>query len=306
MSLDPKNPTIEALPTDFGVYCLYGAHGTLPLYIGKSCHIKQRIQSHIAHAKVHARTAKMLAMTERVETHRTTGEMGALLLEATLIKQQLPIFNRQLRRTKRIVFIRLEDGPLGPRPSLVRQNDALFVPNAQYYGLFRSEREANQWLHQCARTHRLCLKALGLEGSASHHATQRPCFGYQLKQCNGVCVDKESILAHHRRLSDALTPQQHTLWPYPSRIIAIETHPKTYERCAHYIDQWRYLGARTIQRRPRTWAPPQQSAIFDRDHYHILRRFLTQPLPATLAIFQDPTERTQEIDRSIQPRERAL
>ncbi|MBK6593946.1 MAG: hypothetical protein IPG23_15145 [Burkholderiales bacterium] len=44
-----------------------------------------------------------------VSAIRTAGEVGALLLEASLIKQQQPLYNQKLRRTKQLCSWLLTD-----------------------------------------------------------------------------------------------------------------------------------------------------------------------------------------------------
>jgi len=60
----------------------YGS-STLPLYIGKSVNIRTRVLSHLREPS----EARMLKQTERFDYQLTSGEMGAPLLEAELLKQ---------------------------------------------------------------------------------------------------------------------------------------------------------------------------------------------------------------------------
>lgn len=46
--------------------------------------------------------AEMIAQSRRVDFIETAGEIGALLLEARLIKQQSPLFNIRLRRLRNL------------------------------------------------------------------------------------------------------------------------------------------------------------------------------------------------------------
>ncbi|MEY3765495.1 MAG: Excinuclease cho, partial [Pseudomonadota bacterium] len=89
--IDPAS--LAALPRTSGVYIFKG-DGTLPLYIGKSVDLRSRVLAHLRAAD----EAEMMAQTRRVEFIETAGELGALLLEAQLIKQQSPLFNIRLRR----------------------------------------------------------------------------------------------------------------------------------------------------------------------------------------------------------------
>ncbi len=89
--------SLAALPRTSGVYVFKG-EGTLPLYIGKSVDIRSRVLAHLRAQD----EAEMVAQTRRVDFIETAGEIGALLLEAWLIKQQSPLFNVRLRRLRKL------------------------------------------------------------------------------------------------------------------------------------------------------------------------------------------------------------
>jgi excinuclease Cho len=99
------------LPRTSSVYIFKG-EGTLPLYIGKSLDIRSRLLAHLRAED----EADMIALTKLVEFIETAGEIGVLLLEARLIKQQSPLFNIRLRRLRNLCSIRLadEDGVVRP------------------------------------------------------------------------------------------------------------------------------------------------------------------------------------------------
>ncbi len=107
--IDPDS--LAALPRTSGVYIFKG-EGTLPLYIGKSVDIRSRVLAHLRAED----EAEMIAQSRRVDYIETAGEIGALLLEARLIKQQSPLFNIRLRRLRNLCSIRLaeQDGAVIP------------------------------------------------------------------------------------------------------------------------------------------------------------------------------------------------
>lgn len=84
---------LAPLPKGPGVYMFHGQSESLPLYIGKSVNIRSRVMAHFRAQD----EAKMLRQTRRISFIETAGELGALLLEAQLIKQQQPLFNKRLR-----------------------------------------------------------------------------------------------------------------------------------------------------------------------------------------------------------------
>jgi excinuclease Cho len=98
-------PWVEALPNLPGVYLFHGESDTLPLYIGKSVNLRSRVLSHLRTPE----EAAMLRQARSISWQRTAGELGALLLEAQLIKERQPLFNKRLRRNKQLCSLLLED-----------------------------------------------------------------------------------------------------------------------------------------------------------------------------------------------------
>ena len=71
--------SMDDLPAAPGVYIFHGDSETLPLYIGKSVNIRNRVLSHLRNEE----EARLLRQTRRISHIRTAGEVGALLLEAS-------------------------------------------------------------------------------------------------------------------------------------------------------------------------------------------------------------------------------
>ena len=231
---------LAALPRSCGVYVFRG-EGALPLYIGKSVDLRARVLSHLRNAD----EAAMLAQSRRVDTYRTAGEIGALLLEAQWVKQHMPLYNIRLRRSRSLVAWRLspDGGSAGQPPQLVDSTRHDFAHTSDLYGLYASRRAAQEDLRTLAAEHRLCLVALGLE-----KPLRRGCFGRQLRQCDGVCTGDEPSAAHHARLFSALLAQQVQRWPYPGTVDIIERDGDWVQ--AHRVHNWCYLGSHTRQGQP--------------------------------------------------------
>ena len=78
----------------------------------------------------------MLRQSRRITWQRTAGELGALLLEARLIKEQQPLFNKRLRRNKQLCAWLLADD----RPQIVYAREVDFSHQQHLYGLFANRR----------------------------------------------------------------------------------------------------------------------------------------------------------------------
>lgn len=259
---------IDDLPGSPGVYTFHGAEGDLPLYIGKSVNLRNRVLSHLRTQD----EARMLRQTQRITYIRTAGEIGALLLEASMIKQQQPLFNQKLRRTKQMCSLSIENG----RPIIVYSKDINFATHTGLYGLFASRQAAIEKLRNIADDQRLCLSLLGLEKIKSGQA----CFRSMINRCAGVCCNKESVSDHQKRLMTALEHIQIVCWPYAGAIGILERMEDMTQ--IHVVHHWCYLGSVENLDQARTLTT--QASGFDADGYKILCRPLMTGVAEIIAL----------------------
>lgn len=245
---------IDELPCSPGVYTFHGAHAALPLYIGKSVNIRARVLSHLRTQD----EARMLRQTQRISHIRTAGEVGALLLEASMIKQYQPLFNQKLRRTKQMCSLTMRDG----RPTVVYSKDINFATQTGLYGLFASRQAALEKLRNIADDQQLCLGLLGIEKIKPG----QPCFRSMIKRCAGACCAKQSASDHQTLLIQALESMQILCWPYEGAIGIIERQQDLTQ--IHVVQHWAYLGSVSDIEQARSLT--QQAAGFDADGYKIL------------------------------------
>lgn len=247
-------PWLEALPKLPGVYQFHGESETLPLYIGKSVNIRSRVLSHLRTAD----EASMLRQARRISWQCTAGELGALLLEARLIKEQQPLFNKRLRRNKQLCSWLLEAG----KPQIVYAREVDFSHQQHLYGLFANRRAAFQALQSIADEHRLCYGILGLEPLSRGRA----CFRSALGRCAGACCGRERVEEHNQRLLAQMSKLQLVCWPWAGPVALEERGPDMVQY--HIIHNWLWLGAvdSLTQATELTTLP----AGFDHDGYKIL------------------------------------
>jgi DNA polymerase-3 subunit epsilon len=250
---------IDAVPEAPGVYLLYGERGA-PLYIGKSRSMRTRVLQHFSSS------AHWLPLVHRIDWRRTTGELGALLLEARLVKELEPAFNRHLRREAALCGLVFD----GKRMRLAAAEEIGADTLPFLYGVFRTRRAALQALRALADEHGLCLRALGLEA-----AGRGACFRHQVGKCAGVCAGKEGILAHHARAAMALAPLKSPEWPYRGKVAIVETDPAREATEVHVVDRWCYLGAARDEGEVSELVAAEPR--FDYDHYRILARHVGRP-----------------------------
>jgi DNA polymerase-3 subunit epsilon len=232
-NLEPD--ALEGMPDSPGVYLFYGDND-LPLYVGKSLHLRTRVMSHFSADHRNDRELSLSQQVRRIAWIEASGELGALLKEAELVKRLQPTHNRQLRRNRDLCAWRLRPDMLGDwQLDLVHAGDLDIGRQDDLYGFFRSRREATSRLRALAAEHALCPPLLGLEKPAPG---QR-CFTHQLKKCRGACHGGESPQAHGLRLIEALHALKVQCWPYDGPVGVREGDT------LHVVDGWRYLGAAT-------------------------------------------------------------
>lgn len=252
-------PCLDNLPQAPGVYVFHGQAGDLPLYIGKSVSLRSRVLSHLRNPD----EARMLKQAQRISHIRTAGEIGALLLEAQMIKAQQPLFNQKLRRNRQLCALQVD--PEG-RAEVVYSKDIDFALEPGLFGLYGSRTAALQGLRDLADQHRLCYGALGLEKVPQG----RGCFRAMLGQCAGVCCGREPPEDHRARLLSALEKERVNGWPYAGAMGLIErwTGPDTPLTQIHIIRQWCYLGS--VARAEDAASLSSVAPGFDADGYKIL------------------------------------
>lgn len=259
---------VDAIPEAPGVYLFYG-EGDAPLYVGKSIEMRSRVLSHFSADLRSAKEMQLAREVRRIEWRRTSGEMGALLLESRLVKELLPVFNRQLRRASDLCgFVLL---PQGLRLARGEEIDADTV--GELHGVFRTKRAALEALRGIADEHGLCLQALGIE-RAKGGGGGGACFRHQIRRCAGLCAGKDSAAAHQGRLVAALARLKRVAWPWRGPIGVIEHDRERDATEVHVLHHWCWLGTAKDDAGVADLLQGSRQPRFDLDQYRILARHL--------------------------------
>ncbi len=253
---------VDAVPDSPGVYLFFG-EGAAPLYIGKSIAMRTRVLQHFGDDLRSSREMQLAREVRRIEWQRTAGELGALLREAQLVKELLPVFNRQLRRPAELCGFVFD----AQRLRLVQDFDAENLPLV--HGLFRSRRAALQALRGIADEHGLCLQTLGFEP-----VRKGACFRHQIHRCAGLCAGKETHQAHHARLAAALAALKNLAWPWRGPVGVLEEDAQREASELHVVHQWCYLGTARSEDEVPGLLEGARRLRFDLDQYRILQKHL--------------------------------
>ena len=223
---DLKKETINNLPEKEGVYYFYNQYKKL-IYIGKSINIKKRIKQHLQNTS----TPKAIEMKSKIvdiDYELTGNELIALLLESDEIKTHKPIYNRAQRRTGAhygIFFYTNEKNYLCYK---VSKNDKEELPLTSFSTL----NTAKNHLERLTEEYNLCQKLTGLYNHAGS------CFQYNIKQCNGACVEKESAEDYNKRAEQALESFEYE----HENFLAIDKGRNADEKSIVQVSNGKYIG----------------------------------------------------------------
>lgn len=261
--------SIENLPELPGVYIFYDTNN-IPLYIGKSVNIRDRVLSHFSSDHTSTKTMNMCQQVTRIETTTTAGELGALLLESTLIKEMQPIYNRMLRSSRQVYVLTKDihdDGYFGIK--IEDLEDIQPGKLESIYGIFKSKKQAKEYLAALVKSHNLCEKLLGLE------KTNSSCFSHKLGICKGACLKKESPASYNMRFTLALSQKKLKQWPFKGPILINEKNFTDNQIDTFVLDNWCLVDSykKDSQEFP-ALSDLQDKIKFDYDTYKILVRYI--------------------------------
>jgi DNA polymerase-3 subunit epsilon len=272
-SLPPQLPpdVLDLLPEGPGVYRFYGVND-LPLYIGKSVNLRDRVRSHFSSDYRTPNDIRISAEIRRIEVDETAGELGALLREARLVKELLPLHNYRLRRKLNACFVRLPDLRSSPDVLLAKDIDwsERGLEAEALFGPFATKAHVKAMLESLAREHGLCWRQLGWEKRGG------PCFARQVRKCRGACVGEETPEQHNLRVATALAPYRVADWPWPGRMVIHERHPEgTFEE-AHVFERWSHIGTARDAQGLEALGESRVEIEFDPDIYRILLAYVAR------------------------------
>jgi DNA polymerase-3 subunit epsilon len=187
---------IAALPRAPGVYLMHNERGDL-LYIGKAKSLRDRVGSYF-NASVDAKTAELVSHVWKIETRITASSLEAALLEAAMIRERKPPYNRMLKAAAPAYFIKLDLMDEFPRVMLARKISAR--RGVMHLGPFIGRRSLEHSVRALSRV-------LGLRTCSGKLAPDEdfsPCIYGQMGHCAAPCNRSIGEDAYAERVRRAL------------------------------------------------------------------------------------------------------
>jgi DNA polymerase-3 subunit epsilon len=256
---------MATLPEGPGVYIMEDESGS-PIYVGKSVNIKKRVASHFMRDHAEVGEFKLAQHVRSISARETGGELQALLLESQLVKQMQPLYNKQLRRTDKLLIARAIPDEAGYVTVQLEEADAVTVDDVPHIlAVYPRRGRARDSLETMVKDWNLCPKLLGLEKA------KQACFQYQLHRCKGACIGAETPETYNARLQAAFATVRIDHWPFKGAILVQE---KTAAHYAIVVDQWCVVAE--VQQADEYSEPRliERPRLFDLDAYKIIQSFL--------------------------------
>ncbi len=194
---------ISDFPDSPGVYLMRDCRGKI-IYIGKALSLKKRVRSYFQHCKNRdPKTGLLMVNVSDIEFITAKTEAQALILEAGLIKKNLPKYNVELRDDKSFPLIKITQEDF-PAVMIVRPRKK---GHAEYFGPYTSVGLLRQALKVIRRVfpYRTCKigkkkKACQKEVGRACLPVGRACLDFHLGLCPGVCIGKISAQEYQKNI----------------------------------------------------------------------------------------------------------
>jgi excinuclease ABC subunit C len=191
---------LRLLPHQSGVYLFRDSRGRV-IYVGKAKQLHQRVRSYFrASEPVEGRAAGLRRRIRALDWVVTSGEIEALILEDSLIKQYAPHYNIRLKDDKRYPYVKVTTQRPFPGMFLTRQ---IAADGSRYFGPFTRVKDLRRTLRDLRSVFRLrnCTDARLAQGG-------RECLQYFIGRCTAPCtlrVNQEEYAEQVKPLLDYLS-----------------------------------------------------------------------------------------------------
>ena len=191
---------VRSFPQTPGVYLMKDEAGRV-IYVGKAKNLRSRAGSYFLKAAAEdSRTAKLVPEIRDIDYLDAENEIDALLMEARLIKDILPKFNRDLRDSKSFPYLEIFTHEDYPRVRFTREPHDR---GTKLYGPFANPRGLRGAIQVLQKIFKFRTCSLDIDANDSQWQWFRPCLLASIAQCTAPCnfrISKEEYRKNIHRL----------------------------------------------------------------------------------------------------------
>lgn len=189
---------LSILPKSPGVYIMKNARGEI-IYIGKAKVLKNRVRQYFRSGSgLDTKTRLMVANVAEFEYIVTDTEIESLILEQTLIKENMPKYNISLKDDKRFPFIKVTVHEDFPRVFMTRTTEK---DGSKYFGPYTDVSSVYETLAAIKQIYPLRTCKRFINEGVPH---TKPCLNYHMGLCKAPCAGYISKTDYRRMIDDII------------------------------------------------------------------------------------------------------
>lgn len=224
-------------PNTPGVYLFQDQSGRV-LYVGKAKNLRARVGSYFLQAAFEdQRTARLVREAYDVDFLEAESEVDALLMEARLVKDIQPKFNRELRDDKTFPYLQITTHEEFPRVEITREPRTSGV---KLYGPFSNVGSLRGALQVLQRVFQFRTCSLDIAEDDERWRWFRPCLLASIRQCTAPCnlrISKEEYRKDIARLKKFLEGNRKSLLKEMRSEMQEAAESRRYEQAARLRDE---------------------------------------------------------------------
>lgn len=179
---DSLKAIISGLPELPGVYKYFDDNNVI-IYVGKAKNLKKRVSSYFAKTHDNHKTNVLVSKIRDIQYTIVDSEFDALLLENTLIKENQPKYNINLKDDKSYPLIKITREHF---PKVFAMRNAV-KDGSEYFGPYANGKMMNTILELVRKLYPTRSCNLNLNPTAIAKGQFKVCLEYQIGNCKGPC-----------------------------------------------------------------------------------------------------------------------
>ncbi len=177
------------VPENPGCYIFRDAEATI-IYVGKAKNLKKRVTSYFQKSDHDTKTTALISHIASIDVMVTTNEVEALILENSLIKENQPRYNIDLKDAKQYAYIELTD-EVFPCIRIARKA----AIKGSFFGPFVSAAERDYVYSVVKKVFRL---------RTCKNLRRRACLRHHIHTCSAPCLGDQRPEEYADQVSNAV------------------------------------------------------------------------------------------------------
>jgi len=228
---------VRSFPQTPGVYLMKDAAGRV-IYVGKAKNLRSRAGSYFLKAAAEdPRTAGLVREIRDIDYLDAESEIDALLVEARLIKDILPKYNKDLRDDKTFPYLEILTREEFPRVRFTREPKG---KGTKLYGPFANPRGLRGAIQVLQKIFKFRTCSLDISEDDRRWHWFRPCLLASIQQCSAPCnlrISKVEYRKDIRRLQQFLEGNKKSLLTEMHQEMEAAARELRFEEAARLRDE---------------------------------------------------------------------